>query len=174
MGYRRQGYSLPVNWNLSKSGNKISMFINNVWFHICSHYWALSLLLPPMSFVCNRVYTYVCVNVCQVVWVCVCVWCMCVVCLSGFLSVCVCVCVSVMLCGCPCAEDISYLLQFVFSLSFLTDGTYHKLGYYDYVADNLTWFNAEKWIGKSELHLLHFHIASSASLSQSIIYFTFT
>ncbi|XP_041370051.1 gamma-aminobutyric acid type B receptor subunit 1-like [Gigantopelta aegis] len=27
------------------------------------------------------------------------------------------------------------------------NGTYHKLGYYDAMADNLTWFGKEKWIG---------------------------
>ncbi|XP_076455259.1 gamma-aminobutyric acid type B receptor subunit 1-like [Babylonia areolata] len=29
----------------------------------------------------------------------------------------------------------------------MRNGTYHKLGFYDYVADNLTWFEADKWIG---------------------------
>ncbi|KAK7094949.1 hypothetical protein V1264_006423 [Littorina saxatilis] len=29
----------------------------------------------------------------------------------------------------------------------MRNGTYSKLGYYDYVADNLTWFGTDKWIG---------------------------
>ncbi|CAO1348857.1 unnamed protein product [Diamesa tonsa] len=29
----------------------------------------------------------------------------------------------------------------------MVDGQYHKLGYYDTQADNLTWFNKEQWIG---------------------------
>ncbi|KAG5676270.1 hypothetical protein PVAND_006118 [Polypedilum vanderplanki] len=29
----------------------------------------------------------------------------------------------------------------------MNDGQYHKLGYYDTQADNLTWFNREQWIG---------------------------
>jgi len=28
----------------------------------------------------------------------------------------------------------------------MVDGQYHKLGYYDTQADNLTWFNKETWI----------------------------
>jgi hypothetical protein len=28
----------------------------------------------------------------------------------------------------------------------MNDGQYHKLGYYDTQADNLTWFNKEQWI----------------------------
>ena len=30
----------------------------------------------------------------------------------------------------------------------VADGTYYKLGFYDYVADNLTWFGTDKWIGE--------------------------
>lgn len=29
----------------------------------------------------------------------------------------------------------------------MVDGQYHKLGYYDTQADNLTWFNNEQWVG---------------------------
>lgn len=29
----------------------------------------------------------------------------------------------------------------------VSDGTYNKLGFYDYVLDNLTWYDREKWIG---------------------------
>lgn len=29
----------------------------------------------------------------------------------------------------------------------MVDGQYHKLGYYDTQADNLTWFNSEQWVG---------------------------
>lgn len=29
----------------------------------------------------------------------------------------------------------------------MIDGQYRKLGYYDVQADNLTWHNAEQWIG---------------------------
>ncbi|CAH1709635.1 unnamed protein product [Chironomus riparius] len=29
----------------------------------------------------------------------------------------------------------------------MVNGTYYKLGYYDTLADNLTWFNKEQWIG---------------------------
>jgi gamma-aminobutyric acid type B receptor len=29
----------------------------------------------------------------------------------------------------------------------MIDGQYHKLGYYDTQADNLTWFNSEQWVG---------------------------
>lgn len=29
----------------------------------------------------------------------------------------------------------------------MIDGQYHKLGYYDTQADNLTWMNNEQWVG---------------------------
>jgi hypothetical protein len=29
----------------------------------------------------------------------------------------------------------------------MIDGQYHKLGYYDTQADNLTWLNNEQWVG---------------------------
>ncbi|KAL8578950.1 hypothetical protein ACOMHN_001912 [Nucella lapillus] len=29
----------------------------------------------------------------------------------------------------------------------MRNGTYHKLGFYDYVVDNLTWFGSDKWVG---------------------------
>lgn len=36
----------------------------------------------------------------------------------------------------------------------MVDGQYHKLGYYDTQADNLTWFNSEQWVG-GKVDLLH-------------------
>lgn len=39
----------------------------------------------------------------------------------------------------------------------MVDGQYHKLGYYDTQADNLTWFNKEQWIAgkvRNEMKIL--------------------
>lgn len=41
------------------------------------------------------------------------------------------------------------------------DGTYHKLGYYDYNSDNFTWFDKQKWKG---MYLLHCDGKLSCSL----------
>lgn len=42
----------------------------------------------------------------------------------------------------------------------MVDGQYHKLGYYDTQADNLTWFNKEQWIGGkvSDIYLQFYFI----------------
>ena len=40
------------------------------------------------------------------------------------------------------------------------DGNYTKMGFYDFVSDNLTWFNLEKWPGIGQfVCLIHCEIA---------------
>lgn len=55
----------------------------------------------------------------------------------------------------------------------MVDGQYHKLGYYDTQADNLTWFNKEQWIGGKVsdiylqfyfIHFLYFQYENPLSL----------
>ena len=39
---------------------------------------------------------------------------------------------------------------------YLPDGNYNIIGYYDYAAENLTWYNKEKWMGKY-IHYFHYY-----------------
>lgn len=51
----------------------------------------------------------------------------------------------------------------------MVDGEYHKLGYYDTQADNLTWFNNEQWVGGKVNSLKKFKKFKEASNTQNFL-----
>ncbi|XP_025112675.1 gamma-aminobutyric acid type B receptor subunit 1-like [Pomacea canaliculata] len=53
----------------------------------------------------------------------------------------------------------------------MINGTYHKLGYYDSLADNFTWFGTDRWIG-GKPPLDHTHVIDHLRVVSKTLYFS--